>query len=197
MDSESDESIELEEQFILRLPLVQADVVRKSLKKSKSKKFKKLLKICLDEDNRTGTVIVKKRQLHAKIVDLPCIVDSNKTTDKAMIFKTANISQIMICQEEEFEDGDECSYPHGLAPSLKNGKKRRFRKVLRNEENPDDIAEIEKEVIWLLRADNEAVSTRFEFFYDEEKPINECSLFGEVITDSDTDLDTSSKSNSD
>lgn len=113
---------------------------------------------------------MKKQQLHAKLVDLPCIVESYKSIDGAHLFKTADISQMLICQKNEFKNEEEedhdssklknkkYAYPHGITPPLKNVRKQRFRKVLKNKEDHEEVAEIEKEVLWLLRADNEAVS---------------------------------------
>ncbi|KAF5294319.1 hypothetical protein FQR65_LT10772 [Abscondita terminalis] len=172
VEVDEEKTFEMEEQFILRLPLKQANVIKKSLK-LKAKKFSKILKISLSEDNRRGTVLVEKNQLHAKVVDLPCSIDSNKTTDNSLIYKTANVSQMMICQEQKFVDENEYSYAHGITPPLKNVKKRRFRKVLRNDENFEDIAEIEKEIRVRFRRETTVVSER--------------ALFGETITDSDTE----------
>lgn len=57
-------------------------------------------------------------------------------------------------------------YPHGVTPSMKNVRKRRFRKTLKkkNVEAP----EIEKEVKRLLRVDNEAVMVKYEVVECEE-----------------------------
>ena len=82
-------------------------------------------------------------------------------------------SSILIRQEgDEFDDEEEISspakkkkdpnkvdrkflYPHGIAPPLKNCRKRRFRKTLKKKYV--EAPEIEKEVKRLLRVDNEAV----------------------------------------
>ncbi|KAB0791764.1 hypothetical protein PPYR_03564 [Photinus pyralis] len=177
---------ELEEQFILRLPSKQAKTVRKALLKGKKKKFKNVLSISLDNDKeiRTGEVRVKTETLQAKMVNLPCVIDSNTTTDKTYIFKTANISQMLVCEKTPTE-GSSSQHPHGLAPPLKNVRKQRFRKVLHNKENIEEVVELERELLLLLRADSEACSTRFEIRYEDQPPIvNERVLFGEPISDS-------------
>lgn len=57
-------------------------------------------------------------------------------------------------------------YPHGVTPSLKNVRKRRFRKTLKKKNI--ELPEIEKEVKRLLRTDNEAVTVKWEIVESEE-----------------------------
>lgn len=82
-------------------------------------------------------------------------------------------------------------YPHGLTPPLKNARKHRFRKTLPKEFV--DLSEIEQEVRTLLRADNDAVSVKWEVVYEDEL-VQSCNkkevesvgiedLFGEEISD--------------
>lgn len=69
-------------------------------------------------------------------------------------------------------------WPHGLAPPLKNVRKRRFRKTLKKKYV--EAPEIEKEVRRLLRVDNEAASVRWELITEEDeakvKAANEAGL---------------------
>ncbi|KAF5287039.1 hypothetical protein FQA39_LY16153 [Lamprigera yunnana] len=162
LEEKETQSMEVEDQFIIRLPLQDAETVRHALRTLKRKKFKKFMKISLDTNNKEikeGFVKIKKQLLHAKLVSLPCIIDSNKTVDKSTMLKVANISKMLVCQREPFqEDLRNEVHPHGITPPLKNVKKQRFRKVMKNKENSLEIAEIEKELVWLLRADNDAVN---------------------------------------
>lgn len=59
-------------------------------------------------------------------------------------------------------------YPHGVTPSLKNVRKRRFRKTLKKKNV--ELPEIEKEVKRLLRVDNEAVNVKWEIVETEDAP---------------------------
>lgn len=59
-------------------------------------------------------------------------------------------------------------YPHGVTPSLKNVRKRRFRKTLKKKNV--ELPEIEKEVKRLLRVDNEAAHVKWEIVECEEPP---------------------------
>ena len=88
--------------------------------------------------------------------------DSHKTIDNKTFYKTADICQLLICNEgEDFDDEEDANspekkkkdpnkvdkkylYPHGIGPPLKNCRKRRFRKTLRKKYV--EAPEIEKEV---------------------------------------------------
>ena len=99
----------------------------------------------------------------SRLLDLPTIVESHKTIDNKFFYKTADICQLLICKEgEAFSDEEEVAspvkkkkldpykvdkkylYPHGVAPPLKNCRKRRFRKTLKKKYV--EAPEIEKEV---------------------------------------------------
>jgi hypothetical protein len=57
-------------------------------------------------------------------------------------------------------------WPHGLAPPLKNVRRKRFRKAAKKK--IIDYAEIEKEVKQLFRADREADQISFEICYEQK-----------------------------
>lgn len=180
---EPDYPAELESQFIMRLPDEPAKQLRNILK-TDGETIKNRLTIQLDNDMRYGQVKLDDWNMHAKIVDLPTIVESLKTIDNKSFYKTADICQMMICKEEPdtptVEDESQAKtkkkdlhkvekkflYPHGITPPTKNVRKKRFRKTLKKKyaEAPD----IEKEVKRLLRADNEAESVTWEVIKDDE-----------------------------
>lgn len=62
--------------------------------------MKERLAISLENDLRKGMVRFDERYLYAKVVDLPCIMESHKTIDKKSFYKTADICQMVICKEE-------------------------------------------------------------------------------------------------
>ncbi|KAI4454458.1 transcription initiation factor tfiid 55 kd subunit-related [Holotrichia oblita] len=207
-NKEEPTKLELEDQFILRLPLEQAKIIHKLLKK-KPKKIKKHLSIEFT-DLRHAIVKVHRTFLHGIVVDLPTIIESNKTIDGVHLFKTADMCQMLLCQlineeEKENESKKLCQYPHGLTPPLKNVKKRRFRKTLRNKDDAEEAADIEKEVLLLLRTDNEAVATRFEFINDDKMVSigkhrsleeTEMTLFGERLSDIDSEKNSTGSASS-
>ncbi|XP_021060061.1 transcription initiation factor TFIID subunit 7-like [Mus pahari] len=139
---------ELESQFILRLPPEQASAVRKMIR-SGSAAMREKLKIDLSPDSRRAVVQVDGVSLSAKLVDLPCVIGSLKTHDGKTFYKTADVSQMLLCSA----DGDPHASPeepatsagtaavankkeeegkyiwnHGITPPLKNVRKKRFRK---------------------------------------------------------------------
>lgn len=147
--------------------------------------LKDRLSVKLENDLRYGEVRFDHWLMHAKVVDLPSIIESLKTIDNKSFYKTADICQMIICKEEpdlptttddespnknKKKDPNKVDkkflWPHGITPPCKNIRKRRFRKTLKKKfvEAP----EIEKEVKRLLRADNEAVNCKWDLITEED-----------------------------
>ncbi|XP_023559245.1 transcription initiation factor TFIID subunit 7-like isoform X1 [Octodon degus] len=184
--SEDEPPHELENQFILRLPPEHASTVR-NIMRSGSAARKDKIKIDLSSDGRHAVVEVDNVSLSAKLVDLPCVVGSLKTFDRKTFYKTADISQMLVCQpagnlqsspeksvasadlsgtrNEEKEVDKKYTWKHGITPPLKNVRKKRFRKVKQKYMEAPDV---EKEVKRLLCSDSEAISARWEVITDEE-----------------------------
>lgn len=182
--------LELESQFIMRLPEDRAETLREAIKSGEPLSEK--LQIKFESDIRTASVRLDGHDMAARLYDLPTIIESYKTLDKKNFYKTADISQILICKEKENAANDddntqqsqtnddnlfaavggagkrEFLFPHGITPPLKNVRKRRFRKTLKKKYV--DYSEIEKEVKRLLKFDCEAIDSRFELV--EENMIN-------------------------
>ncbi|KAG5333831.1 TAF7 factor, partial [Acromyrmex heyeri] len=174
--------VELESQFIMRLPPEPSRVLKEALRNSLP--LKDRLTIKLENDMRYGEVRLDHWLLHAKVVDLPTIVESLKTIDNKSFYKTADICQMLICKEEEDHTAtDEESpvkqkkkdpnkvdkkflWPHGITPPTKNVRRRRFRKTLKKKYV--EAPEIEKEVKRLLRVDNDAVNVKWEVICEDE-----------------------------
>lgn len=124
--------------------------------------LKDRLTVKLENDMRFGEVRLDHYLLHAKIVDIPTIIESMKTIDNKSFYKSADVCQLIICKDEpDLPTTDDESpnknkkkdpnkvdkkylWPHGITPPCKNIRKRRFRKTLKKKfvEAP----EIEKEV---------------------------------------------------
>ncbi|XP_035791999.1 transcription initiation factor TFIID subunit 7-like [Anopheles albimanus] len=184
-DSKKDDAAELETQFIMRMPREPAALLREAIQ-SGANNLKDRLSIRLDNDLRYGEVRFDHWLLHAKVVDLPTIIESLKTIDSKNFYKTADICQMMICKEEPDQHSAEEEspnknkkkdpnkvdkkylWPHGVTPPCKNVRKRRFRKTLKKKYV--EAPEIEKEVKRLLRVDNEAVNVKWELITEEEDP---------------------------
>ncbi|KAJ8670654.1 hypothetical protein QAD02_001913 [Eretmocerus hayati] len=173
--------VELESQFIMRLPPEPAKSLRDTLRNALP--LKDRLSIKMENDMRHGEVRFDHWLFHAKVVDLPTIVESMKTIDNKSFYKTADICQLLICKEEDDQTTDEESpirqkkkdpfkvdkkflWPHGITPPTKNVRRRRFRKTLKKKYV--EAPEIEKEVKRLLRVDNEAVNVKWEVICEDE-----------------------------
>jgi TATA-binding protein-associated factor Taf7 len=205
--------VELENQFILRMPVIKQEngtsklhpaglALREALAKAAAfnskaddspiDPLKDRLFININPETRKGQVKFDADVFEARLVDLPCIIESLKTTDKKMFYKTADICQMLVCKtkDEPFSgDEDEASqkvqkkssnsnqldyvnpllkkyqWPHGVTAPLKNVRRKRFRKIAKKK--VIDYAEIEKEVKHLFRADREALKIDYEIAYVE------------------------------
>jgi len=186
--------VELENQFVLRLPSEPSLALREAIKSGASN-LKERLFIQLEPDKSSNTQYLRRGHVQfdgwnftSRLVDLPTVMESHKTIDNKTFYKTADICQLLICKEgEDFDDEEDNNspvkkkkdpnkvdkkylYPHGIGPPLKNCRKRRFRKTLRKKYV--EAPEIEKEVKRLLRVDNEAVSVKWEVITEEELNAN-------------------------
>lgn len=180
---EYDYPVELESQFILRMPEEPAKVLREILQTGGN--LKDRITIQMENDMRYGEVRLDHWLMHAKVVDMPTIIESLKTIDNKSFYKTADICQMMICKEEPEQPSIEEEspnknkkkdpykvdkkflFPHGITPPTKNVRKRRFRKTLKKKYV--EAPEIEKEVKRLLRVDNDAVSVTWDVITEEEE----------------------------
>lgn len=182
MSSQQDHKLELESQFIMRLPHEKAELLKQAIRGGEP--LTNRLSIKFDNDIRNASVCFDEANMPARLYDLPTIIESYKTLDRKNFYKTADISQILICKddpsnsidsEQESEDRlkhdklfasvggagkKEFLFPHGITPPLKNVRKRRFRKTLKKKYV--DYSEIEKEVKRLFKFDCEAISSRYE-----------------------------------
>ncbi|XP_034952640.1 transcription initiation factor TFIID subunit 7-like isoform X2 [Chelonus insularis] len=159
---------------------------------------------------RYGEIRLDNWILHAKVVDLPTIVESLKTMDHKSFYKTADICQMVICKEEDDRIIDEKVqveqpkqkdsnkvdrqfwWPHGVTPPLKNVRKRRFRKVLKKK--IVETLEIEKEIKRLLQVDNDAVNVRWEVIYEEIEDIKSSKCSNSEIMNEKTETNSSFQS---
>jgi len=180
---------ELEKQFILRVPQVYASALQHAIQNGS---LRDRLSIEFQADYRHATVRFDGAALSAKLVDLPCIMESHKTVDNKSFYKTADISQMLVCSEDDNTKEEEDISPkkeskrfvwnHGITGPLKNVRKRRFRKTAKKKlvESP----EIEKEVKRLLRTDLSASNVSFEVIQDEEKPDENVVSDAELLNNS-------------
>ncbi|TIB05576.1 hypothetical protein E3P96_01133 [Wallemia ichthyophaga] len=162
LDSD-DEDLHIEEQFVLRMPENDADtdrlrdmVQKRDVQDDVWFKFK---------DSRRAQFHIGEKLRSAKLVDLPTIIESQKTLDNKQMFKIADICQMLVVGDEIQPDAPETKafntneyvYPHGITPPMKHARKRRFRKRV----NRQTIETVEEEVERLLTQD--AKSDKVEY----------------------------------
>lgn len=195
-----DDSVyDLEQQLILRLPAGPAMALRREVEAG-AMNLKDKLFVELQPDMRHGKVAYGGQVMNAKLMDLPCIIECLKTTDQKNFYKTSDICQLLVCSMEDDDEVDvegnsptknkdkdkKFQWNHGIAPPLKNVRKRRFRKTLKKkyQEQPD----IEKEVKRLFRADNEAIDVKWEVVVEEEKPENQSGGDKQVLAQGESNI---------
>lgn len=185
-----DAAYDQEQQFIMRLPQETAAALRQEIAAG-GLHLKERLSIELQHDLRKGAIRYGNDFFYAKMVDLPCLIESLKTVDMKTFYKTADLSQMLITVPEDDNTQDENDSPkkkdkdkkhlwnHGITPPLKNVRKRRFRKTLKKKymDQPD----IEKEVKRLFRTDSEAISVKWELITEDEKQSAEGGLAGSSL----------------
>ncbi|KAH8119428.1 TAFII55 protein conserved region-domain-containing protein [Phellopilus nigrolimitatus] len=164
LDSD-DEDLTFEEQFILRMPPGEdCEKLRKLVSSREASndiwfKFK---------DSRRAVFHIDNSLYSAKLVDLPCIIESQKTLDNKQMFKVADICQMLVLGDKiESEEVvanqkgfniDEFIWPHGITPPLHHVRKRRFRKRV----NKRTIETVEQEVERLLEEDAKASQVKYD-----------------------------------
>ncbi|KAH9934714.1 TAFII55 protein conserved region-domain-containing protein [Fomitopsis serialis] len=164
LDSD-DEELVFEEQFILRMPpgddcdRLRKMVAAREISNDVWFKFK---------DSRRAVFHIGNKTWAAKLVDMPCIVESQKTLDNKQMFKVADICQMLVVDKPiDNEDSltnqknfnvDEFIWPHGLTPPLHYARKRRFRKRV----NKRTIETVEQEVERLLEEDALADQVKYD-----------------------------------
>ncbi|XP_055980106.1 transcription initiation factor TFIID subunit 7-like [Sorex fumeus] len=195
-----DPPYELENQFILRVPLEYACAV-KEIAHSRNVSTKNKLRIDLTPGRNYAAVEVEDVSLTARLVNLPCIIGSLKTLDRKTFYKTADISQMLVCtghidtrsSSEKSTSSDDLktivrnervkskrsAWKHGIAPPLKNVRKKRFRKIRKKDLDLKEIEEmsftefidcpdVENEVKRLLSSDAEAIKARWKVIGEDK-----------------------------
>ncbi|KAK6504228.1 hypothetical protein TWF506_002434 [Arthrobotrys conoides] len=175
-DSEAEDREEdpaIEEQFILRMPpgedcdYLRSEIEKKEFGKSSDVWFK-------FKDDRRAVVSIRGRLYSATLVDLPGIIESNKTIDKGKnVFKTADISQMLLVGDRLiFEDqalsntvpNSLVNYPHGITAPMHWARRRRFRKRAVNR----NMDKVEEAVEKLLAADAECEGAEYELLTEAD-----------------------------
>jgi transcription initiation factor TFIID subunit 7 len=161
----------IEEQFILRmLPGEDCEYLRGLID---SGKIDTASDVSI-EFNEVGDAVLNIRGncYVGVMMDLPCIIEANKTLDMANIIKAGDICQMLLItrpinkdKEKGFKDVKfeviDRQYPHGLTPPMHGIRTRWPKKEYRN-------AKVDEEVERLMREDANAVSYTYSLESPEE-----------------------------
>lgn len=184
--------------MILRLPEKYAQVVRQAVNKGN---LRERLQVDIKDDCRNALLKVEDVTLSAKIVDLPCIVECQKTVDNKTFYKSGDICQMLLVNENAMDVSEversqlirkekiehkKVIYHHGVTPPAKNIRRKRFRKTA--PKKIIDDPEVEKEVRRLLRADISAISVTTTIIYNNKPSTSNLSgLLSETMVTGVTD----------
>ncbi|KAI7908226.1 TAFII55 protein conserved region-domain-containing protein [Cokeromyces recurvatus] len=193
-DDEEPEAV-IEEQLIFRVP--EGELCDRLHELVKKREIPEDVKLNF-KDNRKGSFTFEGRKYDALVVDLPTIIEAQKSLDKKQFYKVADISQMILVdptsgpepfipQINNKVDTDPYSFPHGLTPPLKHVRKRRFRKKL----SKRAIEEVEREVERLLEIDATAEDVQYEVVDNREMEMEVESDAGTQDIDIDDDVDES------
>lgn len=178
-DSDEDESTHpQEEHLILRLP--SSDPIAKEFREIAKKRlpFPQDFEIQF-KDSRHGVFKWKGENLLVKLVDLPCIIESQKTIDRKQFYKVADICQMIKVSRAGNDDSslplfqqhqhhqyqtDDLLENSGITPPLKYCRYRRFQKRV----NRRTLESIEREVARLLKEDANALHVETSFIDSQE-----------------------------
>ncbi|CAG8534068.1 7739_t:CDS:2 [Ambispora gerdemannii] len=166
-----------EEHFILRISGLPQESQEKFREQARKRHVFDDLSI-LFKDPRHAIFSYDKEKYSARLVDLPCIIESQKTLNNKQFYKIADISQMLVVEssisnESELNTNkasmqwDEFLWQDGLSPPLKSVRKRRFRKRFSNR----NIEEIDNEVERLLTLAKAATSIRYELTEIEDSEV--------------------------
>ncbi|KAK4058746.1 hypothetical protein OIO90_000190 [Microbotryomycetes sp. JL221] len=177
LDSDTEEPLPVEEQFILRVPQHVAPQLKKlvedrNVSNNKDVWFK-------FKDSRRAVFHFKDKLYGAKLVDLPALIESQKLRGQGgATVKVADISQMLLVEDQVNDEQDvvkdktfnaeDFIYPHGITAPLRHVRKRRFRK--RHDKKTIEL--VEAAVEKLLEKDSKASQVEYELL-DHDVPSDE------------------------
>lgn len=135
-----------EEQFLFRTPPPVAEKLRKMIKTGN---FSKVSFNWTDE--RKGTMMLDGREYNMRVLDLACVLETQKTLDKVTYFKTGDVGQIVIVTGVVGKKGakgipDNDLWHSGVTPPTKDIRKRKFKKP-----KLYNFGDVETEVLRLMK----------------------------------------------
>ncbi|KAA6396068.1 MAG: putative ATP-dependent RNA helicase eIF4A [Streblomastix strix] len=147
------EDVILEQQFILRAAPRIAEKIRKKIRSTRPGLTGPPFSITfLENDHQHATVEMDGEIFPATLVNLPCIIESQKTYDKKTFYKTADISQMLIIHEAGETPLHIFDRDSGITPPTRKITKRHWKQTkkhidIQNPDEKDENRSIEVELI--------------------------------------------------
>lgn len=156
-----------EEQFIIRFPPSVAAELREELRELSQPED---LSVTFT-DPRRATVMFHGRKYVGVLVDLPTIIEAQRTFDRSQYYKIADICQMLLVLPDNAEsqakikeyETNGWQHPDGLTPPLKNVRVRRFSRTA-SYGKQKDVEAIEKRVQALLDRDSAVTTSTFTVY---------------------------------
>jgi hypothetical protein len=198
----------MQHQVLIRLPHELTDVVRQRLHEGQSEDLVLEVKPAHDGNLNKFDVQIEDNIYPAMLCNLPSPLETHKTLDNKVLYKSGNIGQILIVfmTEDQFlnhaktqlQKLDGVTYlDSGITPPTTNIVQRKYSKTRRhNPQPPDKISVVADEILNL--ANNKEIVEEYEEIVDlEDWMINPETQEGRTITINSESYDLNSASTSD
>ncbi|RHY24186.1 hypothetical protein DYB25_013568 [Aphanomyces astaci] len=138
------------EQYLLRVP----KRVGEELRKKMAEKEVRGVDVVAGADNRNFKFRIDDTELPATLCQLPCIVETHKTYDEKLFYKSGDIGQILLVHdtpEEQMLYETVTELPGGITPPTTNIVKRKYAKTRKSPIFPKaDVARVEDTLVKII-----------------------------------------------
>lgn len=129
------------EQYFCKMPKSISDKVKSCIEKNEIEKMNFVSK----GDSKNFEFVFEGKTYPAMLHSLPCLVESYKTYDKVLHYKSGDIGQMMMVYENDEEEKEELY--SGITPPTVNIVKRKFEKTMRCDHFPvNEVIQVSAEL---------------------------------------------------
>ncbi|RHZ06358.1 hypothetical protein DYB31_010136 [Aphanomyces astaci] len=161
------------EQYLLRVP----KRVGEELRKKMAEKEVRGVDVVAGADNRNFKFRIDDTELPATLCQLPCIVETHKTYDEKLFYKSGDIGQILLVHdtpEEQMLYETVTELPGGITPPTTNIVKRKYAKTRKSPIFPKaDVARVEDTLVKIIAGgiiEDEELVDFYDWMVDDEHP---------------------------
>eukprot|EP00771_Trimastix_marina_P002072 gnl/Trimastix_PCT/3182.p1 GENE.gnl/Trimastix_PCT/3182~~gnl/Trimastix_PCT/3182.p1 ORF type:complete len:386 (+),score=96.79 gnl/Trimastix_PCT/3182:119-1276(+) len=139
----------VEDYFLLRLPLPLAQRVREIIDQSQDSRHRPQVQCAFNDDCRHATISVGEETVGATLVDMPCILETQKTLDGKTYFKCGDVGQMLVVHPDG-TDPTSFARNSGVTPPTHKIVKRKWkhaRRALPTTVNEDENNKVDLELV--------------------------------------------------